>query len=100
MEQKVFDTSRLRSTYFAQALPVVLGSVVSLIYNLADTYFIAQTGDALLVAGVSLCSPVFILLMAFGHIYAQGARSSPACGGKTTAPACGGSAPSAFMPPF
>ncbi|MCI8441208.1 MAG: MATE family efflux transporter [Provencibacterium sp.] len=75
MEQKVFDTSRLRSTYFAQALPVVLGSVVSLIYNLADTYFIAQTGDALLVAGVSLCSPVFILLMAFGNIYAQGGSS-------------------------
>lgn len=51
MEQKIFDTDRLASTYFGQALPVVLGSVVSLIYNLADTYFIAQTGDALLVAG-------------------------------------------------
>lgn len=71
----VFDTNRLARTYFKQSLPVVMGSVVTIIYNLADTYFISQTGDALLVAGVSLCSPVFMVLMAFGNIYAQGGSS-------------------------
>ena len=41
-------------TWFRLCLPVVLGSIVTIIYSLADTYFIAQTGNALLVAGVSV----------------------------------------------
>ena len=44
-------------------------------YNLADTYFIAQTGNALLVAGVSVCAPLFTILMAFGNIFGQGGTS-------------------------
>ena len=62
-------------TYFRLSLPVVLGSIVTIVYNLADTYFIAQTGNALLVAGVSVCAPVFMILMAFGNIFGQGGSS-------------------------
>ncbi len=57
------------------SLPVVMGLVVTLIYNLADTYFIAATRDESLIAGVSLCSPLFTALMAFGNIYGQGGSS-------------------------
>ena len=71
----IFDTSHLYRTYFKMALPVVLGLVVTLIYNLADTFFIAQTNDTALIAGVSVCSPVFTTLMAFGNIYGQGGSS-------------------------
>ena len=70
-----FQTGRLIPQYFHLALPVVLGSIVTIVYNLADTYFIAQTGNALLVAGVSLCAPVFMILMAFGNIFGQGGSS-------------------------
>lgn len=70
-----FDTKHLYRSYFKMALPVVLGLVVTLIYNLADTYFIAQTNNTDLIAGVSLCSPVFTALMAFGNIYGQGGSS-------------------------
>ena len=71
----IFDISHLYRTYFKMALPVVLGLVVTLIYNLADTFFIAQTNDTALIAGVSVCSPVFTTLMAFGNIYGQGGSS-------------------------
>lgn len=57
------------------ALPVVLGLAVTLIYNLADTYFIARTGNTDLIAGVSLCAPVFTTLMGFGNIFGQGGSS-------------------------
>lgn len=71
----IFDTKHLYHNYFKMAFPVVLGLVVTLIYNLADTFFIAQTNDTNLIAGVSLCSPVFTALMAFGNIYGQGGSS-------------------------
>ena len=69
------DQDSLISRYFHLALPVVLGSIVTIVYNLADTYFIAQTGNALLIAGVSVCAPVFMILMAFGNIFGQGGSS-------------------------
>ena len=71
----LFDTKHLYRSYFKLAFPVVLGLVVTLIYNLADTYFIARTNDTNLIAGVSLCAPVFTALMAFGNIYGQGGSS-------------------------
>ncbi len=70
-----FDTKHLYRSYFKMAFPVVLGLAVTLVYNLADTFFIAQTNDTNLIAGVSLCAPVFTALMAFGNIYGQGGSS-------------------------
>ncbi len=75
MEEKIFDTDRLIPTYFRLALPVAFGMVISIVYNLADTYFIGQTQNPLLVAGVSLCSPLFTALMAIGNIFGQGGNS-------------------------
>lgn len=75
MENSVFDLNNIKKTYFKLALPVVLGLVISLIYNLADTYFISKTENTLLVAGVSLCSPLFTALMGIGNIFGQGGSS-------------------------
>lgn len=77
MEQREngLGSGPLIPTWFRLCLPVVLGSIVTIIYSLADTYFIAQTGNALLVAGVSVCSPIFTILMAFGNIFGQGGSS-------------------------
>ena len=69
------ESGELIPNYFRLSLPVVLGSIVTIVYNLADTYFIAQTGNQLLIAGVSVCAPVFMILMAFGNIFGQGGSS-------------------------
>ena len=74
-EQEVFDLNHLNRAYLKLALPVASGMIVTLLYNLADTWFIAKTGNTELVAGVSLCAPVFTTLMAFGNIYGQGGSS-------------------------
>ena len=57
------------------ALPVVLGMVVSLIYNMVDTFFIARTGNTALIAGVSLGTPIFTLMIALGDIFGVGGSS-------------------------
>ena len=74
-EKQFFDTDRVVHTYFKLALPIVFSMVITLVYNLADTYFIAQTNDAMLVAGVSVCGPLFTALMAIGNIFGQGGNS-------------------------
>ena len=72
MDEKNIPISKL---YLIMALPVVLSMVTTMIYNIADTWFIAATGNTNLIAGVSLGAPVLTLLMAFGNIYGQGGSS-------------------------
>ena len=75
MGNELFEKEKLSTAYFRLSIPLVLSLVVTLIYNLADTFFVAQTGNTNLVAGVSLGAPVFMLLMAFGNIFGQGGSS-------------------------
>lgn len=75
MENKLFTETCVPKAYLSLSLPLVLSMVVTMIYNLADTYFVAQTNDTNLVAGVSLGLPIFTLLMAFGNILGQGGSS-------------------------
>ena len=46
-----------------------------LVYNLADTFFIGQTKDPLMVAAVSIATPAFIIFMAVGMLFGIGGTS-------------------------
>ena len=75
MANNVFESKSIPKAYFTLAVPVVLGMVISIVYNITDTYYISLTKNTDLVAGVSLCAPVFTLLMGFGNIFGQGGSS-------------------------
>lgn len=75
MDRTVFEESSIAKTYIKLSLPLVFSMVITLIYNLADTFFVAQTNNTNLVAGVSLAAPVFTFFMALGNIFGQGGSS-------------------------
>ena len=75
MENELFESAPIPRAYMKMALPVVMGMIVTLIYNLVDTYFIALTGNTNLIAGISLCAPLFTLLLAIGDIFGIGGSS-------------------------
>ena len=54
------------------AIPSVISSLVTVVYNMADTFFVGQTEDPLQVAAVSLTNPIFILFMAFANMFGMG----------------------------
>ncbi|WP_010624108.1 MATE family efflux transporter [Companilactobacillus versmoldensis] len=68
----LFEKVPIPKAYMQLAIPVVLGMVASMIYNLADTFFVAQTGNADLVAGIALGSPLFSFMLAVGDIFGLG----------------------------
>lgn len=72
----LFEKESVPKAYFTLALPVVLGTVVSMIYNLTDTFFIAQTQNANLVAGITLCTPLFSMMIALGDMLGLGGSST------------------------
>lgn len=75
MNNDLFEKSSIPKAYFTMALPVVLSMVISLVYNMVDTYFVAKTQNTSLVAGVSLCAPIFTLMIALGDIFGIGGSS-------------------------
>lgn len=75
MQNELFESASVPKAYMKLALPVVLSMMVSFVYNMVDTYFIALTGKQELVAGVSLAAPIFTLMIAFGDIFGLGGSS-------------------------
>ncbi|MBQ9324515.1 MAG: MATE family efflux transporter [Clostridia bacterium] len=75
MQRDVFEKVPVPRAYLKLAAPVVLAMVLSVVYNMVDTWFIAMTGDTNLVAGVSLCAPIFVLSVAMGDIWGLGGSS-------------------------
>ena len=71
----IFESSSVRKAVLQNALPAMAAMLMVLIYNLADTFFIGQTHDALQVAAVSLATPVFLLFMAVGTVFGIGGTS-------------------------
>lgn len=53
-------------------LPSVIVMLVTVVYNMADTYFIGQTGDPDKIAALSLCGPIFSILSAIGTLFGNG----------------------------
>jgi putative MATE family efflux protein len=57
------------------ALPMMLAMIAQLVYNITDTFFIGQTGDPNMVAGISLAMPLFMVSQGVGNIFGIGASS-------------------------
>jgi len=53
-------------------LPTIVIMLVMVVYNMADTFFIGQTGDPTKIAALSLCSPMFSILSGLGTLFGSG----------------------------
>ena len=71
----VFEKAPVGRAVLQNVLPAMAAMLMVLVYNLADTFFIGQTRDALQVAAVSLATPVFLLFMAVGSVFGMGGTS-------------------------
>ena len=71
-EKYLFEKMPVPKAVATLAIPTIISQVVTMIYNLADTFFVGQIGDPLMVAAVSLVSPWFNLLTALGNLFGLG----------------------------
>lgn len=71
-ENELMARMKVSKTVATMAIPSVISSLVTVVYNMADTFFVGQTGDPLQVAAVSLTNPIFILFMAVANMFGMG----------------------------
>lgn len=72
---EIFKSAPISQAVLKNTIPAMVAMMMVLIYNLADTFFIGMTNDALMIAAVSLVTPVFLLFMAVGTVFGIGGTS-------------------------
>lgn len=68
----VFEMESIPRAIAALAVPSVLSMLVTVLYNMVDTIFVGQTHDPYQMNAVSLATPIFTILMAFGNLFGVG----------------------------
>lgn len=72
---EIFASAPIPKAIITNAIPAMIAMLMVLIYNMADMFFVGQTHNALMVASVSLASPVFLIFMGVGNIFGIGGTS-------------------------
>lgn len=71
----IFETMAVPSALATMAIPTIVSQLITLIYNIADTWFIGQTNNPYMVAASSLVLTVFLITAALANLFGVGGGS-------------------------
>ena len=74
-EQFLFEDAPVSRAVISLVIPTVISQLITVVYNMADTFFIGQIGDPNQVAAVSLCMPMFVFLTGLANLFGIGGSS-------------------------
>lgn len=69
---EIFEKMPVSRAVKNMAVPTVIGQLIVLFYNMADTFFVGQTNNPYMVAGASLILPVFNISIALSGLAGVG----------------------------
>lgn len=72
---ELFENTPVPKAVMTLAIPTVLSSLVMVIYNLADTYFVGMLNDSVQNAAVTLAAPVLLAFNAVNNLFGVGSSS-------------------------
>lgn len=76
-KQKIilFEKAPIPKAVMTMAVPTIISSLVMVIYNLADTYFVGMLNDPIQNAAVTLAAPVLLAFNAVNNLFGVGSSS-------------------------
>lgn len=72
---ELFEKLPVPKAVMKLAIPTIISSLVMVIYNLADTYFVGMLGDPIQNAAVTLAAPVLLAFNAVNNLFGVGSSS-------------------------
>lgn len=72
---QLFEQTAIPKAVMTLAVPTILSSLVMVIYNLADTYFVGMLNHAIQNSAVTLAAPVLLAFNAVNNLFGIGASS-------------------------
>lgn len=74
-KEHLFASAPIGKSVISLAIPTVIAQLITVVYNMADTFFIGQLGDPNQIAAATLAMPIFMLLTAFANLFGIGGAS-------------------------
>lgn len=74
-EKETFENSPILQAVLRLAIPTVMGQIILVIYNMADTFFIGMTGSDAKLTAATVCMPAFMFLSAVSNLFGIGGSS-------------------------
>jgi len=71
----LFSDAPVSRAVLSLAVPTVISQLITVVYNMADTFFVGQLNDPLQVAAATVAMPMFMLLTAFANLFGLGGSS-------------------------
>lgn len=71
----VFEEQNISKAIWRVGLPAMLGQLTTLIYNIADTFFVSLTKEPAMIAAVTLCTPILLIIMSVASVFGMGGNS-------------------------
>ena len=68
----LFEEDEVSHALAVMALPAIASQLITLVYNLADTWFVGRTNNPYMVASCSLVLPVYMLTIVISNIFGAG----------------------------
>lgn len=72
---EVFNDMPVPKAVLTLAIPTVISQIITVVYNIADTFFIARMDDPDQVAAVTVAMPVFMFMTAIANLFGIGGSS-------------------------
>ena len=73
--EQLFENSPVWNAIFVLTIPMIISSLVSMIYNLSDTYFVGALNDSVQNAAITLTAPAMTLFYGITNLFGIGASS-------------------------
>ena len=70
--KEIFETKPIPAALAKMAIPTIVSQLITLIYNIADTWFIGQTNNPYMVAASSLVLTIFLMTAALANLFGVG----------------------------
>ncbi|MBD5497239.1 MAG: MATE family efflux transporter [Lachnospiraceae bacterium] len=73
--REIFETWQVPRALAKMAIPTIVSQLITLVYNVADTWFIGQTNNPYMVAASSLVLTVFLMTTGIANLFGVGGGS-------------------------
>ena len=72
----IFEEAPVARAVFTMAIPTIITQLINIVYNFADAWYVGRTGNASMMAALSVSFPVFIIIQALANLFGIGGASA------------------------
>ncbi len=73
--EELFEKAPVWTAIFSLTIPMIISSLVAMIYNLSDTFFLGVLNDSVQNAAITLTAPAMTLFYGITNLFGIGASS-------------------------